>query len=114
MSMVPNRPTPEGRLLGKELARLADKAEAESVRRFPGTRVRCGTCAFRSGTAPNGCLPTVMDAFKCVMEHVPFMCHESLNNSDLCMGWLDSQDMVTGDPLPTPWDFSFSPERSEG
>lgn len=93
-------------MVGRELARLADRGEAEAVKRFPNTRIRCSTCAFRSGTVPNGCLSTVMDAIKCVMEQVPFMCHESHENSEPCMGWIESVNLTQGDPIPIPWEFS--------
>lgn len=106
MTMVRNRPTPVGRMLGVELARLADKAEIDALKLFPNQKHRCRTCAFRKGTVPNGCESTLMDAIKCVMERVPFMCHESKDNADLCMGWLNSQDMAKDRPLPTPWEFS--------
>lgn len=104
--MIPNRPSLEGALLGKELARLADKAESEAVQKYPNTKVRCKTCAFRLGTVPNRCVVTVMDALKCVMEQVPFFCHE--NRDEPCMGWVDSAYTiaVTGKPLQTPWKFS--------
>jgi len=109
MSMVPNRPTPEGRMLGTQLARLADEAEAESITRFPDTRVRCRTCAFRAGTIPNGCLATVMDALKCVMEDIQFSCHE--HTSEPCMGWMEAANRVSSNPLQTPWDFSYTSEE---
>lgn len=73
-----NRPTPEGIALGKELARLTDRAEAEVRARFPKAKERCGTCAFRLGTIPNGCVETVMDALKCALEYRTFDCHETM------------------------------------
>lgn len=39
--LVPNRPTPAGRELGAEMARLADTAIAEMQERFPGSPERC-------------------------------------------------------------------------
>ncbi len=104
--MVRNRPCAQGRLLGRELARLADKAEAERVQQFPNTKVRCRTCAFRLGTVPNGCVTTLMDAVKCAMEQVPFMCHESPGNTEPCMGWVEFANVAQRDPMPTPWEFS--------
>lgn len=112
--LVPNRPTPEGRLLGKELARLADKAEDEARKQFPDQPERCQSCAFRANTIPNGCPETVMDALKCVMEGVPFMCHQIRdddgNCTEMCMGWLNSQMATIGHTkIETPWPFSENP-----
>ena len=80
---VPNVPGPEGRALGAELARFAkvelDKLKAEFG---PATCLTpCGECAFVAGTVPNGCLPTVANAFKCVVEGKPFYCHRNLDGS---------------------------------
>lgn len=91
-------------MLGKEIARLADMAEAEAIKRFPHTAVICRTCAFRSGTVPNGCLQTVMDAIKCVMEQVDFMCHEDISRP--CMGWIECASRAQRKPIQTPWEFS--------
>lgn len=89
--LTPNRPSPEGRMLGEQLARLTDKAEAESRARFPNHKRRCKSCAFTAGTVPNGCLPTVMDALKCVVDGTPFHCHQEFDDqgvpTDLCAGW---------------------------
>jgi hypothetical protein len=97
-SMKPNLPTPEGRALGRELARLCDGEIGV------GRDDRCSTCAFRSGTVPNGCAPTLMDALKCMMERVPFYCHEQ--EGKLCAGW---REMLPGKGEPAvavPWAFS--------
>jgi hypothetical protein len=115
MTAVPNRPTPAGRLIGRELARLADKAEAEDLKRFPNQRPRCQSCAFRLGTIPNGCEETVMDALKCVAERVPFMCHQVKdadgNCTELCAGWVAAQGATASRPrFETPWPFSKPPE----
>ena len=109
--LIPNRPTEEGRLLGKELARLTDKAELEAVAKFPNTTVRCRTCAFRLGTVPNGCPGTVMDALKCVMEGTQFNCHE--DTSLPCMGWIAARYELCRsrqEPMKTPWEFSYKDE----
>ncbi|MFM0487960.1 hypothetical protein [Paraburkholderia graminis] len=90
-SLVPNRPSPEGRMLGEQLARLTDKAELEARAKFPNHKSRCKSCAFAAGTVPNGCLPTVMDALKCVVDGTPFHCHQEFDDqgvpTDLCAGW---------------------------
>lgn len=89
--LTPNRPSPEGWILGEQLARLTDKAEAEVRQQFPNHASRCKSCAFRRGTLPNGCLPTVMDALKCVADGTPFHCHQQFDDNgvptDLCAGW---------------------------
>lgn len=72
-----NVPTPEGRELGRHIARLADLAEAEQLAQFPGMKPRCHDCAARLGTDPNGCPETLMDLIKCAAEAVPFYCHVS-------------------------------------
>jgi hypothetical protein len=88
---VPNVPTPEGRLLGAELARLADIEEARLRERFPQQHHRCGDCAFRAGTDPNGCPETLMDAVKALAEAVPFYCHKKFTPEGkpalLCAGY---------------------------
>ena len=118
MTLVPNRPTPEGKLLGEQLARLTDEAEKElraKLREQDAREVmpeRCRSCAYRSGTIPDGCPNTVMDALKCTMEGVPFYCHQTPPNGDggytgLCGGYLISRSALHGgEPLATPWPFS--------
>jgi len=114
--MRPNRPTPEGRELGAGIARLCDKAIAEKRTHIPTFPERCGTCAFRLGTIPNGCPETLMDAMKCVLEVRPFMCHEQLDENKepngLCAGWYG---MMTADrkPVAAPWPFSHEPDFPE-
>lgn len=89
--LTPNRPSPEGQLLGKELARLTDKSESVLRAKFPNHKARCKSCAFTAGTFPNGCLPTVLDALKCVMDGTPFHCHQEFDDkgvpTDFCAGW---------------------------
>lgn len=84
-----NVPTPEGRILGEQIARLTEVDLAERRKRFPNHAEPCGTCAFRRGTYPNGCLATVMDALKCVVEGNTFYCHEHRKGKPLepCTGW---------------------------
>lgn len=101
MADVRNIPTPEGRALGQELARLCENELATTGE--PDTR--CKSCAFRPGTFPNGCVPTVMDAIKCVIEAKPFLCHEVRGEVHLCggFGMMMSADSKTA---TAPWDFS--------
>lgn len=88
---VPNVPTAEGRLLGAELARLADIEEQRLRERFPRMHPRCNDCAFRAGTDPNGCPETLMDAVKALAECVPFFCHKGFTAEGkpkrLCAGY---------------------------
>lgn len=88
---VPNEPTPEARALGAELARLTDGAEARVRERFPSHHRRCGDCAFKAGTVPNGCPETLMDAVKALAEGVPFYCHKAFTPDGspalLCAGY---------------------------
>jgi hypothetical protein len=88
---LPNVPTPEGRLLGAELARLADAEEARLRERFPRLHPRCNDCAFKAGTDPNGCPETLMDAVKALVECVPFYCHKKFDADGspkrLCAGY---------------------------
>lgn len=88
---VPNEPTPEGRMLGAQLARLADIEEERLRERFPKMHRRCGDCALRLGTVPNGCPETLMDVVKGLVEHVPFYCHQKLDDGNpvlLCAGYM--------------------------
>lgn len=88
---VPNLPTPEGRALGAQLARLADVEEERQREQFPNAKPRCADCAFRAGTLPNGCPETLMDAIKALAECVPFYCHHAFDNDGsptrLCAGY---------------------------
>lgn len=88
---TPNLPTPEGRLLGEQLARLTDIEEERLRERFPKMHRRCGDCALRLGTVPNGCPETLMDVVKAVVERVPFYCHKAITEDGqpriLCAGY---------------------------
>jgi hypothetical protein len=77
--MIPNRATPEGHELGRQMARLCDG-------KLAGKRdTRCGTCAFRGGDhVANGSPETLMTALKCTMEGDVFWCHEA---DRACAGW---------------------------
>lgn len=89
---IPNVPCEQGRALGKHLARFAN-VEAEYLR-VAGKPVpqRCDDCAYRLGTVPNQCLPTVANALKCASEREPFFCHKNVVEGDapnaLCRGYL--------------------------
>ena len=82
---IPNEATPEGRELGRELARLADVEYART-----GRDSRCETCAFRHGEhLANGSVASLMSAVKCVLERTPFYCHET---DRPCGGWVAAVD----------------------
>lgn len=112
-----NRPSPEGRALGENMARFADVEEAKWREQMGFVPVRCKSCAFRKGTFPNGCLATVGDAMKCSMERKPFMCHQGVNLRapkneqhplSICGGWLL---LHSGDaPVKAPWPYSDDQE----
>jgi len=72
-----NEPTRDGYELGYQLARFYEGSKLQPE--------RCRTCAFRVGTYANGSPQTTMDALKCVVEGVPFNCHEE---SKLCAGYI--------------------------
>lgn len=124
MSGTRNVPSPEGQAIGKELARLTEQARTDLVDRLGLDAVAellpdpCQSCAFRAGTSPNGCPEAVLDALKCVMEGVPFYCHQSPPNgrgghTGLCRGYLTARAGLVGKtPLPTPWPFSHEHEAS--
>ncbi|WP_127814885.1 hypothetical protein [Bordetella bronchiseptica] len=111
-NLVPNRPSPEGRIIGAQLARLTDQAESALLVRFHDHPRRCKSCAFTAGTVPNGCLLTVMDALKATMEMEPFYCHQPKLGPDgkpttICAGWsIAISALVGNEPLPTPWEYS--------
>lgn len=114
--LTPNRPSPEGRMLGEQLARLTDNAEREARAKFPNHKERCKSCAFTRGTFPNGCLSTVMDALKCVVDGTPFHCHQHFDEkgvpTDLCAGWAMASMAADGSlrermkPIVDDWELS--------
>jgi hypothetical protein len=104
-----NRVSPEGKNLGKQLARLCDRqAEQFIVDGEWEKDERCDSCAFRHGTVPNGCLQTQLDALKSVLEHEPFFCHvEQPKGSHVCSGWFASVQAVKNKPkVICPWPYS--------
>ena len=121
VDLVPNRPTDLGRDAGKQVARLWRASMRSALMQAPEAVAaipdRCRTCAFREGTVPNGCEETVMDAIKCVIEKVPFMCHHDMKNgkpTKMCAGWIVTQraDQAAG---KAPWDWTApKDEPSDG
>lgn len=114
-----SRVSPEGRALGAQMARLADKA-CVALAALGEPDDRCKSCAFRAGTVPNGCLQTQMDVMKAVVENVPFHCHQHDRKGSACHGWLAAQasimraEELRGQPRPyatVPWDFSPPDEQ---
>ena len=91
----PNRTTPEGRELGRHMARLCDQELA-------GRRDdRCRTCAFRAGDhLANGSPETLMSALKSTMERTPFWCHE---HDRACAGW-SAMRFPKGRSVNAPWE----------
>lgn len=81
----------ESQMLGSVLGRIVDEAEPEIRAKFPGIAERCKSCAFKTGTLPNSCLDTALDAFDCAIRGEPFYCHHRFNSDgtprDLCAGW---------------------------
>lgn len=115
-----SRVSPEGRAMGAQLARLADRSCAALAQQGEADD-RCKSCAFRAGTVPNGCLQTQMDALKAVVENVPFHCHQHDRKGSVCHGWFAAQVAIThaermrGQRRPAitiPWDFSPPDEPS--
>lgn len=109
MALVRNKPEELGWELGSQLDRFC---EAE-IAKYSGSGLaapeRCRTCAFRKGTYPNGCVPTVMDALKSVMERdeTVFLCHEHKkgDSAPVCAGYL----LLAGkesDAVRATWKFS--------
>lgn len=87
----PNLPTQEGRAAGMTLALIAERDMARMKERFPDALPMCDDCALRQGTDPNGCLATLGDVIKCIMENQPFFCHKGVSGNDepkrLCAGY---------------------------
>lgn len=108
-----SRVTPEGRAMGEQMVRLADRSIARLAADGEEDE-RCNSCAFRPGTVPNGCLQTQMDALKCVVENVPFLCHQADRKAWPCHGWYAARvevkrvERARGQPLQAkcPWEFS--------
>lgn len=105
MTARKNRITPEGWLMGKELARLCDTAAAKH-----GRDGRCGTCAARAGDhLANGSPETLMTFLKSAAERTPFWCHEV---DRPCQGWLLMR-CDAGDEREMPWSHVDAADPSE-
>lgn len=89
MSQRRNIPTPEGRKLGAQLARLTEGSIGEMLANGIEVPERCKSCAFREGTFPNGCAETVIDALHCVITGATFHCHipREGDPDPVCGGW---------------------------
>lgn len=59
LPLVENTPTRAGAALGREIARLADVAEARLISEQRPIPTRCIDCAARLGTLPNQCESTL-------------------------------------------------------
>jgi hypothetical protein len=117
--LIPNRPTPQGIEAGRHVARLWRASMRNALIKAPlalaAVPDRCKTCAFREGTIPNGCEETILDAIKCVIEGVPFMCHETKADGKprgFCSGWLVTQ-RANQERGVAPWEWT-DPERANG
>lgn len=114
--LVPNRPTPEGRTAGKQLARLTERGEKALLMEGRMVPQPCKSCAFRRGTLPNGCEETVLDALKCVLEKERvFMCHEVpyyTQPTKICAGYAIATTVLIDSPaVACPW--PYAPEADD-
>ncbi|MFD2755964.1 hypothetical protein [Comamonas terrae] len=103
------RVSPEGRALGIQLARLVEPI-IKNLEKQGEPDERCKSCAFRAGTVPNGCLQTMADAIKAMLEQKPFLCHVQRyanGQHKLCAGWLATQwGSADWQPVQCSWEFS--------
>lgn len=115
-----NRVSAEGMQMGENVVRLFEPAIAALAAQGEPDE-RCPSCAFRAGTVPNGCVQTQMDALKCIVEGVPFLCHQHDRKGMPCHGWFAAQvalreaEKRKGVPFPTtecPWPFSDPDEET--
>jgi hypothetical protein len=102
-----NEPTAEGFQLGYTLAKWVDAEEAKVP--LANDRARCHNCAFRQGSYPNGSPQTTMDALKCAMEGLPFLCHEDMLP---CAGWALLRRCAPASKTKAFWPFSDEPETA--
>lgn len=116
-----SRVTPQGKALGAQMVRITEPTIASLAAEGEADE-RCKSCAFRLGTVPNGCPQTQADALKCVIEGVPFNCHQADRAGQSCHGWFAARvalrraEQARGTPMPVvscPWEFSPSDEEIE-
>lgn len=103
-----NHRTDEGAELGRTMAKWCDEAEPKARLKVPELPPRCNSCAFRAGRhIASGSPYTQMDALKCVLEGVEFLCHARDREGALCSGWVIFM-LSKGEPDfgHAPWDFS--------
>lgn len=101
------RVTPQGREMGAHIARLIQPGiDALIAEGEPDER--CKTCAFRAGTVPNGCVQTLADAVKCLMEgDRRFVCHQDPQHQKVCHGYFAGRFMSADKPnVKVPWEYS--------
>lgn len=108
MAKVVNEATAEGFALGYKLAQWVDTEERKQP--LPHDRQRCHDCAFRQGTYPNGSPSTTMDALKCALEGVPFLCHDDMQP---CAGWALLRRSSQQNKTTVFWPFSDEIEPGE-
>lgn len=115
--MIPNRPTETGRRIGARIADACDIVAERQRAMFPNLRERCGTCAFRAGTIPNGCEETLADAVKCLVEKDRlFMCHETLKGEEKvpCAGYMTLLSATQDFPIKkVSWEYADVDPDSE-
>lgn len=101
----------------KRIDPMGEQLHANTIRLFvqPGLDLlakegvpdtRCGTCAFRTGTVPGGCLQTQADGLKAIMEGSEFMCHAHEVNGKHpthCHGWIAARVAMDGATMRAPW-----------
>lgn len=88
-----NEPTREGFELGYTLAKWVDAEEAKA----PLANERTGS--------PE----TMMDALKCAMEGLPFVCHEDMRP---CAGWALLRRSAPASKTKAFWPYSDEPETA--
>lgn len=100
-----SRVSPEGRKLGFMTARIVEPAVADLVRQGEPDE-RCKSCAGTYGTVPNGCIITQADFTKCLVEGVPFTCHQADRKGFPCHAWYAARVSMKRPNGKAPWEFS--------
>jgi hypothetical protein len=77
------------------IARLAEDGQPDT---------RCVECAFRVGTRRNRSQATQLDALKCVLEGLQFLCHMQVESP--CHGWVAARVAARGWSIRVPWGWS--------